>query len=238
MAASNQSCRVWTRFERKRKDGSLVKLRIQDTPESVVKNVVEFMIKYFPAQETFQKAAGVSTSPEAMTEYRAMLEEFIVPFGLVICCHDDTEEVGEVLGMTAVDKYQEEPFDLNQVKSEEMRKFFKMTQECENLVKPITNEFNNYHAGKGLLVHPDYRGLGIASELVKIRRLMMIEQNVSLSCTWMSAYGSQKAAEKDNWEIVYEVNSEELGKKYDVVFEDAPPTFKFYVTRNPNYKKE
>lgn len=50
---------------------------------------------------------------------------------------------------------------------------------------------------------------------------------------WMTAYGTQKAAERDGWKTVCEIQYDEYGKKYGITFEDAPPSCKFMVATIP-----
>ncbi|KPI93059.1 hypothetical protein RR46_14280 [Papilio xuthus] len=234
MSSNKEPCRVWRRFERKRKDGSVLKLRIQDPPSSAQDHVKDFIAKYFLTEETFQKAAGISSNPEAVEEYRGILEVVIKLWTVVICCYDDSEEVGDILGVSIVELVEDDSFDGQQLQMVENRKLFQIVGECENLVKPLIKDLKGYHSGRGITVHPDCRGLGIATEFVKIRRQMINEQNIPMSCAWMTSYGSQKAAEKDNWETLFEIAPEELGQKCDVVFIDPPKTFKLMFVRNPN----
>ncbi|XP_013142934.1 PREDICTED: uncharacterized protein LOC106106821 [Papilio polytes] len=239
MSLNNQPCRVWSRFERKKKDGSVLKFRIQDPPVSAQDGVKDFIVKYFLTEETFQKAAGISSNPEAVEEYQGILEELIKLWIVVICCYDnDSEEVGDILGVSIVDLFEDETFDGEVLQIEENRKLFYIVGVCENLVQPLMKGLKGYHSGRGITVHPDCRGLGIATEFVKIRRQMINEQNVPMSCAWMTSYGSQRAAEKDNWETLFEIAPEELGQKCGVVFKDSPRTFKLMFVRNSNSTKQ
>ncbi|XP_014366878.2 uncharacterized protein LOC106717521 [Papilio machaon] len=241
MSSNQKHCRVWSRFERSRKkDGSVLKFRIQNPPSSVQDSVNEFIVKYFLTEETFQKAAGISSNPEAVEEYRSILKEVIKSWTVVICCYDnDSEEVGDILGVSIVELAEGESFDSQlQLQMDENRKLFQIATECEKLIKPLMKDLKGYHSGRGIIVHPDCRCLGIATEFVKIRRQMINEQNVPMSCAWMTSHGSQKAAEKDNWETLFEITSEELGQKCGVVFKDPPDSFKFMFVRNPNSTKQ
>lgn len=45
----------------------------------------------------------------------------------------------------------------------------KLVEIFVNLEKLYTPPFDIYHEGRGIVVHPEYRSLGIASEFVKVR---------------------------------------------------------------------
>ncbi|XP_013143238.1 PREDICTED: uncharacterized protein LOC106107084 [Papilio polytes] len=232
---NNETCRVWSRIERQRRDGSVIKLRFQEPPPSVMGNVIDFLAEYFTKDETFNKAAGVCSNPEAMAEFRLLLKD-MTPSPIVICCHDnDTEEIEEIIGVSVADVVKDikDQLDDFKLQTKELETAVNLLIECEKLAEDVTKEFKAHLAGRVMTVHPNYRGLGIASEFVKIRRLLMIDQNLPLTCSWMTAYGSQKAAEKDNWETLFEVKTEELAKKSGVVFGDSPPTIKLMTFRNP-----
>lgn len=52
--------KVWYRFEKRRKDGTLFKLRIQELPEDRRDEVTELMMKYYAAEEPVHKGVGKS----------------------------------------------------------------------------------------------------------------------------------------------------------------------------------
>lgn len=47
----------------------------------------------------------------------------------------------------------------------------------------------------------------------------------------MTSYGTQKAAERDGWETVCEIQCEELGKFFGVKYGTNPPSTKFMIAR-------
>lgn len=51
-------CKTWTRFEVKQKDGSILKLRIEDLPLDRIDDAVEFLVNNYMKEEAFQVAAG------------------------------------------------------------------------------------------------------------------------------------------------------------------------------------
>jgi len=69
----------------------------------------------------------------------------------------------------------------------------------------IFNKFNvdKYLTSMGLCVNPDYRGRGIATELLKVRPQIMKNLGFSLSVTTFTSLGSQSAAKNAGFEDVY-----------------------------------
>lgn len=58
MADSVDSCKVWTRFESKKADGSIIKLRIEDRPVAPENDVYDFLMENFVPEEAVHKASG------------------------------------------------------------------------------------------------------------------------------------------------------------------------------------
>lgn len=59
---------------------------------------------------------------------------------------------------------------------------------------------------------------------------MCIEEDVPVTVAWMTAIGTQRAAEKNNWQILKEISAEELGKRSGLNFGNKVPTFKLMYT--------
>ncbi|CAK1596378.1 unnamed protein product [Parnassius mnemosyne] len=231
-------CRVWSRFQSRRPDGSILKLRIQNAPNDLLEEIIEFNVKYFCPDETFQKAAGIASNPEALAEYRRGFIHMAKNWFIVICCNDESPSVDKILGVCSVYLEKEKmSFQGNEFQTKEMQTLFKIIDEMNKFDKAVKNEFEYFHDGRGISVHPEYRGLGIAREFFKVRRFLINEQNIPMTCGWMTSYGSQKAAQNDNWETRAEVNVEEIEQNCGVIFKDNPTTFKFMIaTANNGFK--
>ncbi|KPI93061.1 hypothetical protein RR46_14282 [Papilio xuthus] len=132
MLPNNEACRVWSRFERKRKDGSVLKLRIQDPPSSAQERVLDFIAKYFVTEETFQKAAGIYSNPDSIAEYREIIKEIFKKWIIVICCEDNnSEDVGDILGVSAVELVEDKSFDGLELQTKEIQNLITIMLECE-----------------------------------------------------------------------------------------------------------
>lgn len=56
--------KVWAKFEAKQKDGSVIKLRIEDFPGERWDEALNFMKNYFITDEAFHVAAGIQSYRE------------------------------------------------------------------------------------------------------------------------------------------------------------------------------
>lgn len=52
---------------------------------------------------------GIYSNPDAIVEYREILHEVLKSWVVVICC-EDTEEVGEILGVSAIEMVEDKSF--------------------------------------------------------------------------------------------------------------------------------
>ncbi|XP_063388813.1 uncharacterized protein LOC134674625 [Cydia fagiglandana] len=89
----------------------------------------------------------------------------------------------------------------------------------------------SYYSDKSILVLPEYRGLGIAEKFLTVRRLMCAAHGISVTAGWMTATATQIAAKRDGWETIHEIPYDFFARKYNVTFENIPPTVKLMVGR-------
>ncbi|XP_073945560.1 uncharacterized protein isoform X2 [Choristoneura fumiferana] len=239
---------VWHRFEKKSKDGRVWKLRIQDLPPARLKDAIDLLANFFARDEAVHRAVGIANNPVAMEGYRKYYELHMSDpsYRMVICCSDDTPEVTKLMGLsimslstdvtslikeTLPQPEETEPREVPQ----ETEKLLQIAYEYLGAYNPVT-EFNLdiYYDDKGIVVDPEYRGLGIAENFLRVRRLMCKAHGVPMTGAWMTAFGTQKAGDRDGWETVKEIEYDYLAKKYDVAFIDVPRTMKFMIAKVGN----
>ncbi|CAH1645396.1 unnamed protein product [Spodoptera littoralis] len=236
----SKALKVWSKFSVTKKDGSVLNLRTVEVPldASVMETVLQCYLQYFVVEENTFIAAKVPESEEAMEE----ITEFVLNSAgeekpqVIVCCYDnDDDENIEVLGssiMTLVRK-SDPPLEL-EFKTKEMQKLMEIVDGLAEIYDEVkVFDLDPCFSDRGLLVCPDYRGLGIAQELLKVRRLICKEYGIPINGAWMTSYGTQKAAERDGWETVCELQYEDLEKKFNVTYSRNPPSTKFMIARIP-----
>uniref|UniRef100_A0A2A4J0Y6 N-acetyltransferase domain-containing protein n=1 Tax=Heliothis virescens TaxID=7102 RepID=A0A2A4J0Y6_HELVI len=230
------SLKVWSKFSAVAKNGTKFRFRIMDMPENLFGTVVQLYVEYFVKQESTFKASGVPKSAESLEECSAFLSKIVEDnsFHITICCFDnDDDEHIEVIGaslMALTKKGEPEPelvFETPPLKK--LVEMFKGLADYYNEEKEFG--LDRFYSDRGLFVCPKYRGLGIAQEFLKTRRMICKEQEISINGAWMTSYGTQKAAERDGWETVCEIQYDEFEKKYGVTFDKEPPSSKFMIAR-------
>ncbi|KAJ8729966.1 hypothetical protein PYW07_017004 [Mythimna separata] len=230
------SRKVWSKFSAKKKDGTVVNLRIVEAPEISSGDFLSLYVKYLIKEETHCKAAGVPESLEAIQEVQKLLLEETgdSTLHIVFCCLDNgDDQITDVMGASVMAlTSKNDPESKYEFKTKEMQKLWLIMETFDSLFDE-NKEFDleRRFSDKGLFVCPEYRGLGIAQELFKVRRLICKEFGVPLHGAWMTSYGSQKAAERDGWEVVCEVKYEDLAKNYGLEISTDLPSSKFMVAR-------
>ncbi|XP_023948549.2 uncharacterized protein LOC112053379 [Bicyclus anynana] len=234
MSDASSSSKIWTRFESKKPDGSIIKLKIENRPVEPENDVFEFLMEHFVTEEAVHKASGVSKNADAVKEYRELMTLVFtaVPIHATACCIDDDSDTrGKILGLSVVqlmrntDKFEDLIKDMV-FKTEEMQRLLYAAKVLDGYTED-KSEYDIFYYGRGVIVHPDYRRLGIAVELVRVRELICKDTVISMTCAWMSARGSQKAAEINSWRTMSEVPREELEEKTGFTFDKNLPSFKF-----------
>ncbi|RVE50543.1 hypothetical protein evm_004770 [Chilo suppressalis] len=234
-----RKCRVYSRFVATRENGSTVKLRIQDMPAESQMDVMDLFGNVYVKEEAVYKASGIYLNEESRAEVMQLFQKMtgvLQPLIMVCCLDDDTDAVGKIVGASMM-YLAEGIIDLSkfQVETKELKKLFEIAANalyCYDVVKE--HKVDKYYEDLGIVVHPDFRRLGIAKEFVRTRRLICKLDDVSMTGAWMTAFGTQKAGESDRWETVYELTFDELSKRFDVVFKDTPPTCKYMVAKVMN----
>uniref|UniRef100_A0A2A4J1J0 N-acetyltransferase domain-containing protein n=1 Tax=Heliothis virescens TaxID=7102 RepID=A0A2A4J1J0_HELVI len=228
--------KVRSKFSAVAKNGTRFNFRIMDMPENLLKTVAHLYVEYFVKQESTFKASGVPKSAEALEEWIEFLSKMDDDgsFYITICCFDNNDDEHiEVLGasmMALTKKGEPEPelvFETPQLKK--LVEMFKGLNDYYNEEKEFG--LDRYFSDRGLFVCPQYRGLGIAQEFLRTRRMICKEHGIPINGAWMTSYGTQKAAERDGWETVCEFKFEEFEKKYGVTFDKEPPSSKFMIAR-------
>jgi len=87
---------------------------------------------------------------------------------------------------------------------------------------------DKYLSEYGLCVHPDYRGRGIATEMLIARGSLLKALGLEMSSTAFTVIGSQIAAERAGYELNYEIDYADLEVKF--------PNFDFSHAKVKSYK--
>ncbi|CAH1645394.1 unnamed protein product [Spodoptera littoralis] len=236
----SQPLKMWSKFSVTRKDGSVLKLRIMDMPRdpSVLEKVLNINLKYFVPEESTLKAARVAESAEAVEE----ITEFIINMlnmenhHIVVCCLDnDNDQINEIIGSSIMAlTRKDDPKPEGGFKSKELMKVTEIMDATSKMYDEVkVFNLDPWFSDRGLVVCPEYRGLGIGQEFLRVRRLICKEYGIPINGAWMTSYGTQKAAERDGWETVCELRYEDLEKKFNVTYGRHPPSTKFMIARIP-----
>lgn len=67
----------------------------------------------------------------------------------------------------------------------------------------------------GLCVNPEYRGRGIATEILKARAPILKALGLKVTSTAFTGIGSQSAAKKAGYKETYVIDYAEVQKKFD-----------------------
>ncbi|XP_072942924.1 uncharacterized protein [Epargyreus clarus] len=240
--ASETKPKVWIRFQSKRQDGSIVKLRIQDLPKHRMDDLMTFLTTYI-RDESCHKAAGVYKNQKAIEEYKTILKRTYEsnPPQIAVCCLDtESDDFAEILAVSTVllmaSSLKDSKGEKGKIQHEN-----KEIQPLSNIIvvlspqfpKSVKEKYEKYYDGREILVRPDYRGLGITSQMMIQRRLLCQEYKVPMTCAWMTSMESQKAAERDGWKTLAEITLEELDNLTGLDFEKDVSTYKLMMA-TPN----
>ncbi|XP_061706496.1 uncharacterized protein LOC133517278 [Cydia pomonella] len=236
------SCRVWSTFQATRNDGSLVKLRIQDLPENRIDDAVHLYIKYFIHEEKLMKIAGISRNPKAVKEFQSLISELIKDpaSNTMICCEDEEEgNVRQIMGvslmsLTTVER--QALFKKLQPETDEMRLYLRWERIFDSHKQLKELQITSFYDDIGVIVHPRFRKLGIATEFARARRSACKAHNVAATCAVTTSIGTEKIAKKDYWDTLKEFKLHDLEQHYNITCEDV--IARLVIWRNPEFKHD
>ncbi|XP_053607958.1 uncharacterized protein LOC128673841 [Plodia interpunctella] len=225
--------KIWSEFQCT-KDGALLKFSVRNCTEERMEDATELFFDYLLKDEALQKISGVAFSEDARNECKPYLIGLLrqKTNHMVVCVEETT---GKIVGAScmALSTKHERDIPTAMLQTNEVKILFKILSgmpDLYNIGKTYT--VDKWYSGLGIVVHPDYRGLGVGSALVRSRRHICKELGVPLTTAWMTSLGTQKAAARDGWETPFEIDSREFAKHFNATPSDGiAPTFKVMVAK-------
>ncbi|CAH0700007.1 unnamed protein product [Spodoptera exigua] len=226
--------KVWSNFERNVEDGRMLKFEIEDIPESMWSTAVEFMLGNYIREDVWWKAAGTALDLEAVQEYRVLLTSIIRQKMSVACFLAEGDGSGRTLVAVNMCLPQEKGrfVEHRPPKSKPGLLSLRMFAEAMK-VTAIYDKYNvnTYLMGAGLSVAPEYRGLGIAVELLKARINLSKDLGFRATGGIFTSAKAQRAAEKAGMECLYHISYKKFGKNCHIVFDSDAEDLKIYAIR-------
>ncbi|XP_055684454.1 uncharacterized protein LOC129790769 isoform X2 [Lutzomyia longipalpis] len=222
---------IWTTFVARDPDSGLnVKYRIEDIREDRFDEVLDLMANVFLKDEVTCVSLDLFNDPDF--NGRNFWLEILNKKISVICFKEGSDEICGFNLLEVLEKDVEEPEP--EFKSKKVQDLLKVM----NFVKAKADTYNRHGVDKflhamGLLVMPKYRGLGLATEILKARVPLGKALGLQLTGTVFTGIGSQRTAAKAGFIEDYSVLYEDLKNKEPFV--DFPnistPKMKFMSLR-------
>ncbi|KAG6446413.1 uncharacterized protein LOC115441096 isoform X2 [Manduca sexta] len=223
--------KVWSHFERIVEDGRTLQFEVEDIPESMWSTAVEFMLGNYIREDVWWATAGTAQNLEAVQEYRVLLTSIIRQKMSVACFLAEGDGSGRTLVAVNMCLPQDKDrfVDHNPPKTKAGLLSLRMFSEAMK-VTAIYDKYdvNEYLMGAGLSVAPEYRGLGIAVELLKARINLAKELGYRATGGIFTSAGAQRVADKAGMESLYEISYKEFGKQCHIKFDTDTEYLKIY----------
>ncbi|XP_013186443.2 uncharacterized protein LOC106131788 [Amyelois transitella] len=228
--SSREYPKVWSRFERIVDEGTL-RFEISDIPDSMWSTAVEFMLGNYIREDVWWIAAGTAKDLEAVQEYRVLLTSIIRQKMSLACFLAEGDGSGRTLvGVNMCLPQEKGRFvEHNPPKTKPGLLSLRMFVEAMK-VTVIYDKYgvNKYLMGAGLSVTPEYRGLGIAVELLKSRMTLAKELGYQATGGIFTSAPAQRSAEKADMECLHEVPYKKFGKQCGVTFDTNTENLKIF----------
>ncbi|GAB0087123.1 hypothetical protein DMENIID0001_014000 [Sergentomyia squamirostris] len=220
---------TWYTFEAKDPDtGNIVTYRVEDLTEDRFEEVEHLMETIFNRDEVVCKSIDAVNDQQFTAARGCYVKKVLTQKVSLVCYKEGSDEICGVNLLEVLEKESEEKSlqDPTQVRT--------VIRKVVNHMKVKADLFNKYNTDKyiyaiGLLVIPKYRGLNLATEILKARVPLGRGLCIELTGTIFTGIPSQKAAEKAGFVDDYTVSYEDLKNNEPFVnFTNiACPTVKF-----------
>ncbi|EAT34936.1 AAEL012862-PA [Aedes aegypti] len=157
-------------------DNRLINYRVQDLPPERVDDAIQHMCTHFLRDEPICRSLGLINDPVGVREIATIWRQVANQQCVVVCFREGSDEIFE---------------------SPAVRDFVSATLYMTEQGKLFdTHQVDCFLSAWGLSVHPIYRGLGIATEILRARISFCRAFGLTLSATVFSHPGSQVPAAK------------------------------------------
>lgn len=205
---------VYYTFKANDKDNkNVIEYRVQDLTEEFYEQALENIGKFYLPEENFAVCNKVAENPEAVEEFFNLWRNAMKQKVSLACFTNDGSEELVAVNILFVKCNDDPPRDMKKFKTKEIQGVLSTL----SYVNKQFNVFDTYNVDKnltgfGLTVNHEYRGKGIATEVLKARISLMKAIGVNLTSTYYTAVGSQAAAAKAGYKESFVISFEDLGK--------------------------
>ncbi|KAF2895389.1 hypothetical protein ILUMI_10784 [Ignelater luminosus] len=221
---------TWAKFTRTNKDGKLIHFEIQDITEDLYSACTKFMTKHFIPDEPMYTALGFMNDSASIKEQQGWWTAILPEKLSLVCLIKDSKNPNtesQIAGINFLYYHHKSHDEMNcQFKGEVFKTICNIVQQLENQINryELLN-VDEYIDDFGLCVHPDYRGMGIATELLKAKDNLGKGVGLKATFTVFSAIASQKAADKAGYKTLVEMKYSDLQKifpQHELNVKDTP----------------
>ncbi|XP_058839032.1 uncharacterized protein LOC131694575 [Topomyia yanbarensis] len=188
---------VWHTFRaRDPTSKQLVTYRVQDLPPNRLDDAVDHMCKYFLRDEPICASLNLTQDPVGVSEISSVWRSIAQQRCIVVCFQDGRDDIVGLNMLTVVSR--NDPKPSVKFQSSAVQTFV----DCTNYMTQKANLFERYPqmdqflSAWGLSVHPEFRGCGLSTEILRARIPLCRAMGLRLSATVFSHAGSQIPAAK------------------------------------------
>ncbi|CAG9134911.1 unnamed protein product [Plutella xylostella] len=225
--------RVWGSFERTLENRTL-KFQIEDVSEALWDTTVEFMLRNYIQEDVWWLTAGTAGDPVAVQEYRILLSAIVQQNMSLACLLTEADGSGRSLVAVNMCMPQKKGFFIEHSPPKSKAGLLSLRMFAEAMkVTTIYDKFevNEYMMGSGLSVAPQYRGLGIAVELLKARLNLAKTLGFKVTGGIFTSESAQRSAEKAGYGCCYQTPYKEFGNQCDIHFDTKKEYLKIFATK-------
>ncbi|XP_062534852.1 uncharacterized protein LOC134204037 [Armigeres subalbatus] len=203
---------VWHRFQAKAPMAKkqLAWYRVQDLPEDRFDDAIRHMCDHFARDELMNQAKGLSRDLVAMSDVVALWRAMLPDRLSLVCFREGSDEIVAVNILDVASKSDQDDRRFDSA-------IFQAIYDTIEYVSKRANIFERYGVDRylnamGLSVNPEYRGRGIATEMLRARIALCRTVGLKLSSSCFTGPISQTAAVRAGFQEDFAITYGELAR--------------------------
>ncbi|PSN32096.1 hypothetical protein C0J52_23918 [Blattella germanica] len=216
-----QVWREWVGLK-KMEDGKIPSFRIQDVPETMHEEMIEFMTKHFIRDEVLNECLNLKDDAISLREMQGVWREMLKQNVSIAAFMDEgRDSPGKLAGcnIIGVTKKTDAGFKPEMFEGRCIRIIVRDLEYASHLVNVFEKYgVEEYMTAMGLCVDPVFRGQGLGLEILKARFDLGKAVGLKVTQTAFTGMASQKLAHKVGFEVLTEVPYEDFKENGQPVY--------------------
>lgn len=173
-----------------------IKIRIQEVPENLLDDLVEFMVKYYLPDEPLARTSNVIGEEDSLETYKILFYIVLTQNLSLVALREGPDGQDEIVGAQLYTVFSLDDPPLPQLPGKAIQKLRRFLHEMKNEELMVGLNVYQHLQDWGLCVDPQYRGWGIGEQILRAANDLGEHIGIRTIITVFTVINSQVLAER------------------------------------------